>query len=1152
MKSLVRFCFVLPVLFIIILLIAQPVSASPAEPGWVTLTQPDGKSFQARQWGDEWDHGWETADGYTILLEPKTQVWVFATLDEIGNLIPSGIPVGASDLAPAAALSGLKPGLRPETTAKSIQYAQTMPATGTANILVIMANFKSTGTPPSADPTTYATSDYQTLLFNTKPTNATGPGSLKDYYQEASYNKLTLSSGPAGVKGWYVASKSHDYYGSNDAKGNDQHPAELVKEIVQLADADIDYSKYDNDNDGKVDIVVIIHQGTGEEAGSHTATDIWSHQWTLSGAGVGSISLDGKLVDNYLIVPELIDGQLSTIGVFAHELAHALGLRDLYKTTKPTDSIVGSWSLMDNGNWLSTTRAGDTPSHLDAWSKATLGWITPVEVKTSLDEQTIRPVEINAEAYQILKNPGGYDWITNTWFRSGEFFLVENRQKLGFDAALPSEGLLIWHINEGKGDNNDPNDRLAHVEKMTTYASCDNCFMEVAKTGDPDSNLNNKSNSGVNVTDIHESGDNVIVDLNPRQIVFVVDDTGSMGDDIASVRTSILSKIDSFQANPEAEHYSVVTFKDEVGTPQQTGKPDQIKTWINALSASGGGDCPEASLDALRAIPSFAPTSDAWLMTDASPHGSALDLANTIYQLVSNRIKIYPVILGWCTSASGSADSATGNGEEVTLSLQSDDLINSAAPFKQIAEQSGGRMFYVSAAEVADATNIILTEMDANSDLDQVSDLLAGDSKTYSVIVDEAMPVVNFLMTSDNSTSLTMTVVDPTGHTISAGEAGVTSYSTSRSRYFSVSSPKTGVWKASVIGTGSYTFSSSVKSNVLFSNLSPTRLELGKQYLLMGRLEGLSFTNVKFSLVSLDGKVEIPVTLSDNGTGGDVLAGDDIYSGYYSPTKGGKYYLKVTATSGSVAINRIDTTMLEIPNPTVYIPVVMRANPVPPTAPLYGTVASNNIPVSGMTLTLWYYNGSSSSSFATATTDSNGKYAFNSVPTLTSGQYIYVRWVNSGNSSYLSSWTCYSVSSNAQLPHGCSFDISNVVLSTPVHNSSVSLPYSFTWQRRSILSDSYEFDLNAFTSAGPYWWSAKLGYVSSYTLNALPNSSFSVGVPYGWYLWIYGPDGYGISYYYFSVTFLNTGSAVLDSRQSEMDDETRLIKEPPLFSVNQP
>ena len=108
-------------------------------------------------------------------------------------------------------------------------------------------------------------------------------------------------------------------------------------------------------------------------------------------------------------------------------------------------------------------------------------------------------------------------------------------------------------------------------------------------------------------------------DLMPQQVVFVVDDTGSMSDEIASVKATINGKIDQFSSASGAEHYTVITFKDDVTERGQTADAETVKGWVSGLYASGGGDCPEASYEALQRAADIAPTSDAWLMTDASP-----------------------------------------------------------------------------------------------------------------------------------------------------------------------------------------------------------------------------------------------------------------------------------------------------------------------------------------------------------------------------------------------------------------------------------------------------------------------------------------------------------------------------------------------------
>ncbi|GAG07093.1 unnamed protein product, partial [marine sediment metagenome] len=245
-------------------------------------------------------------------------------------------------------------------------------STGTAKVPVILINFSDTTT-------TNTPSEFESLLFESNPTIATGPGSMKDYYEEVSYGDFSVSSGPSGVSAWVTAANGHDYYGQDDVDGDDLNPAELVKEAVQKADAaGFDFSQYDNDGDGKVDVVMIVHQGTGEEV-SGTATDIWSHRWNLTSAGVGSVSVDGVTVNDYAIQPERDVARMNTIGVFCHEFGHALGLPDLYDTDY-TSWGIGDWGIMAFGSYNKDTNDGDSPAHFTAWSKYFLGWVTPTQI----------------------------------------------------------------------------------------------------------------------------------------------------------------------------------------------------------------------------------------------------------------------------------------------------------------------------------------------------------------------------------------------------------------------------------------------------------------------------------------------------------------------------------------------------------------------------------------------------------------------------------------------------------------------------------------------------------------------------------------------------------------------------------------------------
>lgn len=193
-----------------------------------------------------------------------------------------------------------------------------------------------------------------------------------------------------------------------------------------------------------------------------------------------------------------------------------------------------------------------------------------------------------------------------------------------------------------------------------------------------------------------------------------------------------------------------------------------------------------------------------------------------------------------------------------------------------------------------------------------------------------------------------------------------------------------------------------------------------------------------------------------------------------------------------------------------------------------GRVTQAGALVNGLSLEMRFYDGFAWSSYGFTTTNADGRYAFVGAPSLGSGQAYYVRYINPGGTYNSRVWFWYTpilpsymAGSSVALSD---FDIADIPMTSPPGYSVVNLPTTFQWTRRTATTtDSYEFDLFDPADGNPAWWTAHLGYVSSYTLNSLPGG-FSPGVPYGWDMWVYAPDGgYGESYYYRPVAFANTG-----------------------------
>ena len=282
------------------------------------------------------------------------------------------------------------------------------------------------------NPHSHDTSEFSLLLFSKDFAHPTG--SMRDYYMENSYGKLDLVG---GVTGWYRMPENYSYYvgpkwGTGPYPNNAQ---KLAEDAVDSADLYIDFSDYDHDGDGWVDALIIVHAGPGAEETGHD-DDIWSHKWVMSHV----VWKDEVRLYTYNMDPEMQFGGLANMGVFGHEFGHTLGAIDVYDTDYSSEGL-GDWSIMSHGSW---NNGGATPAHFDAWHKYKI--LKFSDVDTLMANQTdveILQAETSPKAYRLWTSGGG----------GSQYFLVENRQKTGFDSYLPGEGLLIYHVDEGRPNN---------------------------------------------------------------------------------------------------------------------------------------------------------------------------------------------------------------------------------------------------------------------------------------------------------------------------------------------------------------------------------------------------------------------------------------------------------------------------------------------------------------------------------------------------------------------------------------------------------------------------------------------------------------------------------------------------------------------------
>jgi M6 family metalloprotease-like protein len=305
-------------------------------------------------------------------------------------------------------------------------------------------------------------------LFSDSPSPQFSPGQVQDYFFEGPNPTGTITelyremSGGAvelrgEVKDWETSLLRGDSVArGTSGLGGSSRVGEFIMELLAELPETTDWGRYDNDgpdgrpnsgdDDGYVDILAVIQPTMGAECGGEGRDyRIWSHKWTLRSA-VGqsyvtatSTPSGGRIrIDDYTIQPLLgCDGQgLSEIGVFAHELGHGFGLPDLYGGAH---GGAGRWDLMGTGSWGCSSRfEPERPCHMGAWSKAMLGWLDVewLPFGSTFRSVSLDPVESGGRALAIPSGDG-----------SGEYFLLENRQRVGFDGAIPETGLLIWKID---------------------------------------------------------------------------------------------------------------------------------------------------------------------------------------------------------------------------------------------------------------------------------------------------------------------------------------------------------------------------------------------------------------------------------------------------------------------------------------------------------------------------------------------------------------------------------------------------------------------------------------------------------------------------------------------------------------------------------
>ena len=389
----------------------QLLEAVPARPGKFTAVQPDGTRLTLERRGDEWAHWFTDASGRKLRQDGDG---FFRAMTD-------------AEVSEMHSHAALRRSAQRNARAYRASRARQNPVVGQRHFLVILVEFQDLE----------FKADNDSLAFVEKM-NRSGysrngaTGSARDFYYDNSDGRFEPIF---DVFGPVKLSENHSYYGGNDSYGNDKRPEKAVADGCKLLDDEVDFSLYDNDGDGKVDLVFMYYAGQGEASGG-AANTIWPHQWELTSAGIDLV-LDGVRVDSYACSNELYENEMDGIGAACHEFGHAMGLPDFYDTDGATGGQAGglySYSVMDSGSYNNDSR---TPPYFNFEERMLLGWVDESDYLefTETGSYTIPPVFENV----------AYKTITDM---EGEYFVYENRSKVGWDTYLPAHGMVVYHVDK--------------------------------------------------------------------------------------------------------------------------------------------------------------------------------------------------------------------------------------------------------------------------------------------------------------------------------------------------------------------------------------------------------------------------------------------------------------------------------------------------------------------------------------------------------------------------------------------------------------------------------------------------------------------------------------------------------------------------------
>ena len=424
--------------------------AVPAKPIPFTHVQSDGTTVTLMMYGGKFNHALMTLDGLTVAMDEKGD-YCYTASGNLSDVLAHD--QGHRSIQETAFITAYRNQMSMDVSRHPIPRREEsnsnpqVPTLGSPRIPIILVNYTDV---KFIDSNPLETFENQ---FNEKEY------SCLHYFENQSRGKF---SPKFEILGPVELSYTRAFYGGNDNHGYDMHLGDMIIEACEGIDDNVDFSNYDNDGDGLVDVVVVLFAGVGEAQAWRTVPEsVWPCQWDMQEcyewgySPTGPFQLDGMTIDKFAVFNELegstnsstnIDG----VGTFCHEFSHCLGLPDFYHPANGFVYGMSSWDIMDHGCYNNNSH---TPAGYSSYERHYMGWMDLID-----------PVENTNYTLAPLNSPEGTAVKVVNDANSDEYYLLEYRKLTGWDAYLAAEGILILHVDYDRNawDNNTPNNIGSH------------------------------------------------------------------------------------------------------------------------------------------------------------------------------------------------------------------------------------------------------------------------------------------------------------------------------------------------------------------------------------------------------------------------------------------------------------------------------------------------------------------------------------------------------------------------------------------------------------------------------------------------------------------------------------------------------------------